>query len=290
VDGTSASDAVIQEAARRPWQVGSEFKLVSVVDPFFFTKTPHLLDEFKNTTLEGLKVQAAPLLEAGWQVDREVALGNPRHALSLAASSWHADLVFVGSHVHSAVERLLMGSTAQAVLRHAPCSVEIVRVRETDAEKPTRGGMCVIVATDGSEFAELALHRAAERPWPPESEFKVISCSEYPVWSGEYAYYSQEQLTELVRTSRDHADEAALNGEQLLVKAGLKATHEVTEAKDTPTGAILAAAEQWKADLIVLGSHGRRGFDRLILGSVSETVALHAGCSVEVVRKTQRSG
>ncbi|HTZ49653.1 MAG TPA: universal stress protein, partial [Verrucomicrobiae bacterium] len=42
--------------------------------------------------------------------------------------------------------------------------------------------------------------------------------------------------------------------------------------------------EDWKADLIVMGSHGRRGFDRLILGSVSESVALHATCSVELVR------
>jgi len=59
----------------------------------------------------------------------------------------------------------------------------------------------------------------------------------------------------------------------------------VTEPKDTPAHAILSAAEEWKADLIVMGSHGRRGFDRIVLGSVSETVALHAKCSVQLVRK-----
>jgi nucleotide-binding universal stress UspA family protein len=43
-------------------------------------------------------------------------------------------------------------------------------------------------------------------------------------------------------------------------------------------------AKEWKADLIVLGSHGRRGMDRILMGSVSENVAIHAHCSVEVVR------
>jgi nucleotide-binding universal stress UspA family protein len=43
-------------------------------------------------------------------------------------------------------------------------------------------------------------------------------------------------------------------------------------------------ADLWNADLIVVGSHGRRGFDRYVMGSVSESVALHAHCSVEVVR------
>jgi len=59
----------------------------------------------------------------------------------------------------------------------------------------------------------------------------------------------------------------------------------VTEPKDTPSRAILAAADSWEADLIVMGSHGRRGFDRIVLGSVSESVAMHARCSVEVIRK-----
>jgi hypothetical protein len=55
---------------------------------------------------------------------------------------------------------------------------------------------------------------------------------------------------------------------------------------EEPESLIVAEAGQWDADLIVLGSHGRKGFNRLLLGSVSEGVALHAGCSVDVVRAT----
>jgi nucleotide-binding universal stress UspA family protein len=67
-------------------------------------------------------------------------------------------------------------------------------------------------------------------------------------------------------------------------KAGLRATGEVTESHESPVRAILGMADLWGADLIVVGSHGRRGVDRYLMGSVSEAVALHAHCSVEVVR------
>ncbi len=284
VDGSSSSDAVIQEAARRPWPAGSEFVAVTVVDPFFFPKAPPL-EKAKKSTMQSLEEQVKPLVNAGWRVSANVILDNPRHALPRAASEWRAELVLLGSHGRGAVGRLLLGSTAQAVLRHAKCSVEIVRSARKGKRADGGEGMHVLIPTDGSEHAEAALRSVGERPWPTGSEFKVIACPEYPVLVGEYPFYAPEQLAELMKTSRDHASESAKTGAGLLAKAGLKVISETTEPKDTPAHAILEAAEKWNADLIVMGSHGRRGFDRLILGSVSETVALHALCSVEVIRK-----
>jgi nucleotide-binding universal stress UspA family protein len=55
-----------------------------------------------------------------------------------------------------------------------------------------------------------------------------------------------------------------------------------------PKQVLLDEAEKWGADLIVVGSHGRRGLDRFLLGSVSQAVALHARCSVEIVRVPKR--
>lgn len=283
VDGSSSSEAVIQEATTRPWPAASEFNIVTVVDPFFFTRAPALLEEAKKSTLQGLKDQAQGLVDAGWAVNENIVLDNPRHALPRVAKAWKADLILLGSHGRGAVGRLLLGSTAQAVLRHAECSVEIVRSghRETASGE----GMRVLIPTDGSEHAEDAIESVASRPWPNGSEFRIISSPEYPVLVGEYPYYPQEELADLTKASRDHASESAKAGEALLGKAGLKASREITEPRNTPAHAILEAAESWKADLIVIGSHGRRGFDRLLLGSVSEKVALHATCSVEVVRK-----
>jgi nucleotide-binding universal stress UspA family protein len=285
LDGSSASDVVVQEAARRPWPTGSEFAVVTVVDPFFFPKTAYLLEDAKRSTEELLREQAQPLVDAGWPVNANVILDNPRHALPRAASEWRAELILLGSHGRGAVGRLLMGSTAQAVLRHAECSVEIVRSRTGEKPTESEGEFKVLIPTDGSECADAALRSVAERPWPKGSEFKVVASAEFPVIVGEYPYFGPEQMRELAKSSTEHAKESAKAGAGLLARAGFKVSGEVPEPRDTPAHSILAEAKKWGASLIVMGSHGRRGFDRLILGSVSETVALHAACSVEVIRK-----
>ncbi len=285
VDGSSASDAALQEVTLRPWPKGSEFKLVTAVDPFFFVRAPQLLEETRKSTKEELEEDAAGLRERGWAVDTEVLLENPRHAIAKLATDWKADLAVLGSHGRGAFSRLLIGSTAQAVLRNAPCSVEIVRTEREDRASGGAHGMRILLPTDGSEYAVLAANRVAERPWPEGSIFKVLSCPEYPVLIGEYPYYSSEQLVELSKASEAHAKEAAEQAAAVLRNSGLAVKAEVTEPRDSPSRTILSSADLWQSDLIVMGSHGRRGFDRLVLGSVSETVAMHAHCSVEVVRE-----
>ena len=282
-DGSSSSEPIFQEAASRPWPAGTEFSVVTIVDPFFFTRAPLLLQEAKEKTSQSLQEQAKPLEDAGWAVQKDVVLDNPRHALSRIATAMNADLILLGSHGRGTVGRLLLGSTARAVLRHAQCSVEVVR-----RPRPGRSltaGMRVLIPTDGSELAQYAQQFVAQRPWPLQTEFHIVASPEYPVLVGEYPYYAPEQLSELTRSSRDHAIESAEVGLNLLAATGFKVTHAVIEPLDSPARAILAAADAWLPDLIAMGSHGRRGFDRLVLGSVSETVSLHAACSVEVVRK-----
>ena len=282
-DGSSSSEPIIQEAATRPWPAGTQFTIATMVDPFFFSRAPLLLQEAKERTVQALKEQVQPLEDLGWHVSTEVILDSPRHALPRIASGMNADLVLLGSHGRGTVGRLLLGSTAQAVLRHADCSVEIVR-----RPRPGRSltaGMRILLPTDGSEHAEYAQQLVCEHPWPPQTEFHIVASPEYPVLVGEYPYYAPEQLAELTQGSRDHAIESARAGEKLLTSTGFKVSHAVIEPLDSPAHAILAAADAWLPDLIVMGSHGRRGFDRLMLGSVSETVALYARCSVEVVRK-----
>ncbi len=285
VDGSSASDAALQEVTLRPWPKGSEFKLVTAVDPFFFVRAPQLLEETRKSTKEELEEDAAGLREKGWAVDTEVLLENPRHAIAKLATDWKADLAVLGSHGRGTFSRLLIGSTAQAVLRNAPCSVEIVRTEREDRANGGAHGMRILLPTDGSEYAVLAANRVAERPWPEGSIFKVLSCPEYNVLIGEYPYYAPEQLIELSKASEAHAKEAAEQAAAVLRNRGLAVKAEVTEPRDSPSRTILSSADLWQSDLIVMGSHGRRGFDRLVLGSVSETVAMHAHCSVEVVRQ-----
>jgi nucleotide-binding universal stress UspA family protein len=70
--------------------------------------------------------------------------------------------------------------------------------------------------------------------------------------------------------------------EETLRSHGMKVTTAVEQGD--PKSAIIDAAEQWRADLIVLGSHGRGALDRFLMGSVSDAIVRHARCSVEIVR------
>jgi nucleotide-binding universal stress UspA family protein len=279
LDGSTGSDAVVQEVASRPWPEGSECCLMAAIDPFFFTKAPLLLKEAKEDTQRTLDGCAEDLKQTGMRLSTEILLENPRHGIPKAASEWKADLIVMGSHGTGAFVRLLMGSTAQAVLRHAGCSVEIVREGQRKS-----GGMHVLVPTDGSDCAEASLRAVAGRPWPEGTEIRVICVPEVPVLAGAYPYYPPELVLEVAATNDTHAKEAVHKGAAILRKAGLCVSEEVMEPRESPVRAVLAMADMWSADLIVLGSHGRRGFDRYVMGSVSESVALHAHCSVEVVR------
>jgi nucleotide-binding universal stress UspA family protein len=73
--------------------------------------------------------------------------------------------------------------------------------------------------------------------------------------------------------------------ERVAAQLELKGFHPSVSTPDAdPRHAIVEAAREWPADLIVIGSHGRKGLDRLFIGSVAESVARHAPCSVEIVR------
>ena len=279
LDGSTGSDAVVREVASRPWPVGSECCVLTAIDPFFFTKAPLLLAAAKKDTQKTLDDCVENLKATDMRVSTEILLENPRRGIPKAASDWKVDLIVMGSHGNGAFVRLLMGSTAQAVLRHAGCSVEIVREGRRKS-----GGMKVLVPTDGSECAEAALRNVAAQPWPEGTEVRVICVPEVPLLDGVYPYYPPELVLEAAAANDAHASEAVQKGASILKTAGLSVLQEVLEPRESPVRTVLGMADLWNADLIVLGSHGRRGFDRYVMGSVSESVALHAHCSVEVVR------
>ncbi len=140
--------------------------------------------------------------------------------------------------------------------------------------------MRVLLATDGSAHSAEAVRAVAARPWPAGTDVKVMSVVN-PV------AYSLEELGLYRggRTERAHRaiDEAA----RVLTGAGLEVTAEVVAGR--PARRIIAAAREMRADLIVVGTENRRGFKRLLSGSVSEEVANGAHCSVSVVRSTSRA-
>jgi len=282
IDGSKASETVLQEVLARPWPPMSSFCLITIVDPFFFTKAPLLLEQARAAAREFLTDAAETLRDKGWDVTVEVVLGNPRRAICECADEWRADLLIVGSQGLNALSRLALGSTVHSVLRRTRCSVEVVRKREKVAEFASRCTK-ILVATDGSDFSTNALKSVAQGSWPEGTEVKIISVPEFAAWLGDFPSFPVGQVEDLNRSALDAAKAAVTSGVELLSNRGWNLTTDIVVADGSPAKTILEEAERWKADLVVVGSHGRRGFDRFAMGSVSESVALNAHCSVEVV-------
>ena len=143
LEANAAGEEIARAAAVRPWPSGSSFCLLNVVDPYPLP----LVDVAKKEARKSLGKAAAYLSAAGWPTQIEVMIGSSRRIIHRFAKDWQADLVMVGSHGLSAVTRLFMGSTAQSVLRHTPCSVEIVQARPGD-EKSRERPMRILASTD----------------------------------------------------------------------------------------------------------------------------------------------
>jgi nucleotide-binding universal stress UspA family protein len=87
------------------------------------------------------------------------------------------------------------------------------------------------------------------------------------------------------KAARDQAQDAIDTAAAILSEAGCNLAVSTEILMGSPKRVIVEEAEKWRADLIVVGSHGYRTWERMLLGSVSHLVALHAECSVEIVRR-----
>lgn len=129
----AATRAVIAQA--RPQE--TEVHVLHVIDVpspqpadtmVFYPGIEHERDAQRKPAEALVARTAERLRDEGFQVTTAVELGNPKSKILDAASEWHADLIVLGSYGRTGLERFLMGSVAEAVARHASCSVEIVRI------------------------------------------------------------------------------------------------------------------------------------------------------------------
>lgn len=146
--------------------------------------------------------------------------------------------------------------------------------------------MKILLAVDGSPCSDAAVEEVARRPWPDGSSIKVLTTFELPspptpeAWALPINYF--EEMDVALRKQAQNVVERAIGK----LKPHLNKTIAVDGQllPGSPQSVILDEADDWRADLIVVGSHGYRALERFLLGSVSQSVVSHAKCSVEVVR------
>lgn len=207
-----------------------------------------------------------------WSVQAEASTGSPAGEIIKKADEWNCDLIIIGSHGLSGIERLLLGSVSQKVVHDAPCSVRVVRASVRERDAPAR----IVIGFDGSDDAEMAVREVANRTWPSKTEVRIVTAIGpfYPV---------RTAGAEVQRSRARQMQQSVENG---LSKTGLSISS-IIEEKD-PRKVIVQEAENWKADSIFVGTWGHGRLGRLVLGSVSSAIAARASCSVEVVREKEK--
>jgi nucleotide-binding universal stress UspA family protein len=146
--------------------------------------------------------------------------------------------------------------------------------------------MKVLVAIDDSQYSTDAIEQLGARPWWGDTQFLLLHVTNIPsvqqwrIWGLEVDWAMREKVLAQAQTMVD--DQAGLLTK--LVTKGIEIKSKIAESEDHIAERIVKEAEDWDADLIVTGSHGRTGVKKFLLGSVAESVLMQAPCSVEIIR------
>jgi nucleotide-binding universal stress UspA family protein len=203
-----------------------------------------------------------------WQVRHKAIGGFAEREIVSEANESKPDLIVIGSHGRGGMGRLVLGSVSLKVLSEADCSVRVARPSPARAENDD-SPMRIIIGFDGSPDSLNAVEAVMNRQWLPETSVRLISAVEplpYSVLLGELP-----KAEELRKSAAAKLKEKGLHVSTVV---------EFGRAKNL----IIEEAEKWGADSIFIGAKGYRWMERIMLGSVSYSVAARAACSVEVVR------
>jgi nucleotide-binding universal stress UspA family protein len=204
-----------------------------------------------------------------------VELGSDYDQILRRAETWNAELIALGTHGRSGLRRLLLGSVADQVVRAAHCSVLVARAPRDGA---------ILAATDLTDPALPAIEQAAAEAKRTGRKLVVLHSMESPregdAAMGLLGALPALDTPETLAARRDLARDII----QTAIKR-LEVAAEVIIAEDEPLKETLALAESLPASMIVVGTHGRRGLSRVVLGSTAARIIEHAPCSVLVARQ-----
>ncbi len=262
-DGSKFSKSAIREALNLAKTCSSKLIAVSVVktNVEFEDLVPQVVEKAEREVREHLESVKNKALKEG--LDCEIVIHRseePFRDIVNDAVKNQVNMIIVGTHGRTGLKRLMMGSVTAKVIGHAPCNVMVVPMdARITLEK-------ILIATDGSIYSELASREAISIAKRTNSGLIALSIAK------------KDENLPVAKESIDMVREVA-------EREGIKV--DALTLKGEPYEVIVKTAKQKNAGLIVVGSHGRTGVERLLMGSVTERVIGHSGTAVLVVRKPQ---
>jgi nucleotide-binding universal stress UspA family protein len=280
IDFSAGSQQAMRVAVRLANERGSELVLLHAwhVPPMAFSGeyllSADFIQEMNDAAQRSLDVALHDATALGAKrATAKLATGVPWNTITESAEAGF-DLIVIGTHGRTGLPRFLLGSVAERVVRHAPCSV--LTVRPDGDPQPFRHVLCPV---DFSASSRQAMELAAELVQPGGVGITLLHVLELPI-----AYSGEPSLPELCRDlDKRSADLLDAWATELRTKTSVPVT-----ARSRIRGAggeTLAVLDDDRTfDLVVMGSHGRSGIARVLLGSAAEKVVRHARCPVLVAR------
>lgn len=240
-----------------------------------FTEYERILKGYLAEDRRRLAELRARCVDEGVDVSAMIVDDLPDRGICKAAAESDADLVVVGTHGRTGMKRLLLGSVAERVVRLSGHDVLVA----PPGARPTAGGYReILVAMDFSAMAEAGL-RAAIALAAPGARIDILHCSSIPAIAFGHVP-SMRALAEPLARQAHAQGQALLAG---YTRPGLSLAFHTIDAQ--PMQGIIEWHDRHRYDLAVVGSHGRRGLRRFLLGSVAEAIVRHASTPVLVVHR-----
>jgi nucleotide-binding universal stress UspA family protein len=220
---------------------------------------------------------------SGVPVDVEVTEGSVAPEILDRASALAADLIVMGTHGRSGFERLMIGSVTEKVLRQASCPVLSVPPRAEDAGTLAPLFKRILCAVDFSDCSMRALHFAMALAQETDGHLTVLNVVELPADAHERFAQLSPGIREYVAAMEEDHRQRLHSSVPEAVRAYCEVETMMVPGK--PYREILRVAADQRADLIVIGIHGRGPVDRMFFGSTTQHVVRQATCPVLTLRK-----
>jgi nucleotide-binding universal stress UspA family protein len=285
VDFSEVSQHALDHAAAIARWYEARLRVLHVVVNLPATDLPRLAvpqvdRERLSAALREMTVRVPPELA----VDFEVQEAGSAHELILAeAAAGRVDLLVLGTHGRSGVEKLFLGSVAEKVIRKSTCPTLVVPARAADVspDRPIifRNILCAIDFSESSLAAlELALSMATEA----DARLTLLHVVDIPQEIGDTVLAGFD----VERIRQDSIDQAKQRLEDLVPdQVRAYCTVETAVVHGRAHRKVLGVAEQQQVNLIVMGTQGRGAVDRLLFGSTTHHVIRAAACPVLIVRR-----
>lgn len=201
----------------------------------------------------------------GWSVSEHAQAESPAWGILGESRKWNANLIVIGSHGRSPLERFLLGSVSYKVAAEATCSVRVVKPHPRPSGRPLR----ILVGVDGSDDSRNAVHEVLARRWPSETEFHLATVVDSRLESF-LASNSPDAIFSSITTKFE--------------KQSLP--FQLHRLEGDPKDKLLRISEEKNVDAIFLGARGLHHGERLYLGTTASAVCTRAPCTVEIIRNT----